>query len=138
MAELQRNIKPNVKRRLYEEAGNKCANPGCPVWRSHIHHIKQWAVYKAHNTPDMIAICPSCHDEVHHGVLGITDDILYSWKLIIRNRFPDTAPIHVEPAPVLKLLTGSICLMNDTERRVVFKLSDNNELSIRVLDGDIL
>lgn len=75
MAKLQRSIKPKIKQRLYEETGNKCANPGCSVWRSHIHHIKQWAVYKVYNAPDMVAICSSCHDEVHHGVLGTTDEV---------------------------------------------------------------
>lgn len=138
MAELQRDIKPSVKRRLYEEAGNKCANPGCSIWRTHIHHIKQWAVYKAHNTPDMIAICPSCHDEVHHGVLGVTDDVLYSWKSIKRSKFPDTAQIHVEPASNLKLLVGSIALSTNKCGRALFKFSDNNKLSIRILDEDII
>lgn len=38
-----------------------------------------------HNDQDhMIAICPTCHDAVHHGPLEITDDTIYSWKSIKR------------------------------------------------------
>src|SRR5471032_2843818 len=99
MAKQQRKITPALKRQLIEQAGGKCANPGCSNWRVHIHHIKHWAVYKVHNAGDMIAVCPSCHDSIHYGRLAIPDEVLYHWKGIARPAVPESAHIYVEPAP---------------------------------------
>lgn len=138
MATAQRKIKPSLKRLLVEKAGGKCANPGCSNWRVHIHHIKHWAVYKAHDVEDMIAICPSCHDAAHHGNLKISDDLLYQWKGVVRPTSPDSVHIYVEPARELKLLTGSICIATTNDQAAVFELSNSNHLKLRVLDGDLL
>lgn len=140
MAKQQRKIKPPLKLQLIREAGEKCANPGCSNWRAHIHHIKQWAIYKAHNAGDMIAVCPSCHDAIHHGRLGIDDEVLYQWKGISRPAAPSATHVYIEPAPkqLLKLLTGTIALSTVNDRKIVFELSNNNHLGVRVLDGDIL
>lgn len=138
MADAQRKIKPALKRLLIDEAGGKCANPGCSNWRTHIHHIKHWAVYKTHGAADMIAICPSCHDAVHHGRLAISDEVLYGWKSVARRDRPEAAFVYVEPATELKLLTGSICLATSNEQAAVFHLSNSNHLKFRVLDGDLL
>ena len=54
----RQKIPKTQKKQLIEEAGGKCANPGCSHWRTHIHHIKHWQVYKAHDTNHMIAVCP--------------------------------------------------------------------------------
>lgn len=138
MAEVQRKIKPALKRLLVDKAGGKCANPGCSNWRVHIHHIKHWAVYKAHEAADMIAICPSCHDTVHHGRLKIPDERLYAWKGVVRKGAPDSVHIYVEPASTLKLLTGSLCISTTNDQVVVFELSNSNQLKLRVLDQDLL
>jgi hypothetical protein len=138
MAELQRKIKPALKRLLIERAGGKCANPGCSNWRVHIHHIKHWAVYKAHSATDMIALCPSCHDATHHGRLEIADEVLYEWKSIVRSGVPDTAHIYVEPSTQLKVLTGSIAIATTNDQAVVFELSNANQLSFRIIDRDLL
>lgn len=138
MAEAQRKIKPTLKRLLIEKAGGKCANPGCANWRVHIHHIKHWVVYKTHTAADMIAICPSCHDAVHHGSLKITDDLLYEWKFIARSGVPDSVHIYVEPASTMKLLTGSLCLSAIHDQATVFELSNSNKLQFRALDQDLL
>ncbi len=138
MAQLQRNIRPELKRALIAEAGGKCANPGCSNWRVHIHHIKQWAVYKANEAPYMIAICPSCHDATHYGRLKITDELLYLWKGIHRPIEPNSAHIYIEPALELKMIIGSICIATKNDQAVVFELSNMNHLKFRVLDQDIL
>jgi len=138
MAERQRKIKPAQKRALIAEAGDKCANPGCANWRVHIHHIKHWAVYKTHDTDHMIAVCPSCHDAIHHGRLHMTDDDLYRWKGLRRSDVVRAAHVYAEPGSDLKLLTGSIALATANDRAIVFSLSPNNNLSFRILDGDIL
>ncbi len=138
MAAHQRKIKPAQKRQLLDEAGDKCANPGCANWRLHVHHIKHWAVYKCHDSADMIAICPSCHDAVHHGSLKVPDATLYLWKNIERPSQPDTVQLFVEPALQLKLLTGTIAISTTNDRAAVFELSNSNRLRLRVLDGDVL
>ena len=138
MATAQRKIKPALKRILVDKAGGKCANPGCSNWRVHIHHIKHWAVYKAHESDDMIAVCPSCHDAAHHGTLKISDETLYEWKGIVRPAIPSVVHIYVEPARELKLLTGSICIATTNDQATVFELSNLNHLKLRVLDGDLL
>ena len=38
------------KAALRAQAGGKCANPGCPVPRTHLHHIREWAVYSPMTT----------------------------------------------------------------------------------------
>ncbi|MGH0498941.1 HNH endonuclease signature motif containing protein [Bacillus wiedmannii] len=98
MAEESRYIPVVIRRELMEEAGYKCANPGCSTRsRLELHHIKEWAVYKVHNTEDMIAICPTCHSYVHHGILEISDERLYEWKTILRN------PVSTEKTDVMKI-----------------------------------
>ena len=138
MADAQRKIKPLLKRLLIDKAGGKCANPGCSNWRVHIHHIKHWAVYKTHAAADMIAICPSCHDAAHHGLLKITDNLLYEWKGVTRAGIPESVHVYVEPASSLKLLTGSFCISTTNDQAAVFELSNSNHLSIRILDHDLL
>jgi len=85
MAKPRTGIGKKKKRALIEEAGNKCANPGCFSSRVELHHIKGWAVYGTHDERHMIAICPTCHDAVHHGRLRIEDETLYGWKSIPRS-----------------------------------------------------
>ncbi|QHD04929.1 HNH endonuclease signature motif containing protein [Pseudomonas sp. R76] len=138
MASAQRKIKPALKRILIEKAGGKCANPGCSNWRVHIHHIKHWAIYKAHTADDMIAVCPSCHDAAHYGHLQITDEMLYQWKDIVRASLPNSIHLYVEPGVELKLLTGSISFTTTNDQAALFELSNSNHLKIRVLDRDLL
>ena len=103
----RQKIRIELKRRLVQEAGGKCANPGCSHWRTHIHHIKHWHVYKAHNANHMIAVCPSCHDEIHHGG-GISDELLYEWKNIPRDHHADIAAhLYVEPSTEIRVLPAA-------------------------------
>lgn len=137
MTKKRKKIKPDVKRKIVSEAGNKCANPGCSNWRIHIHHIKHWAIYQSDDPSILIAVCPSCHDAIHHGSLEFTDDILYKWKGVERPERPNTTHMYIEPSNNIKLLTGSIALSTKNEGVTIFELSDNNKLSFRILDGDI-
>ena len=124
-----------LKRALIREAGGKCANPGCANSRSHFHHIQDWAVYETHDQKHMIAICPACHDAVHHGELKIDDQTLYQWKGIQR---PGTkqAHIYIEPRQEAKLLLGSVALTGPAG--VAFHFSSTNQLSFRLVNNEIL
>lgn len=138
MAEEKRHIPRPIKRRLLEEAGGKCANPGCSNTKTEFHHIKHWAVYKAHRAEDMIAVCPSCHDAAHHGTLRITDELLYEWKQskLETGRHHDV--LFVEPAKELSLLAGSLRLTTRTEQLITFHLSNKNTLAFRVEGLEIM
>jgi hypothetical protein len=134
----QRKIKPDLKRELIEKAGGKCANPGCSNWRVHIHHIKHWRVYKSHCSQHMIAVCPSCHDQIHYGRLPITDQTIYCWKQIARPAKPTSAQIYVEPGQGLRIIAGSIAFATSHFDLNIFRLSRDNYLTACVIDEDIL
>jgi HNH endonuclease len=137
MAKRRKKLKPAVKRQIIEEAGNKCANPGCSNWRVHIHHIKHWSVYESDDPKILIAVCPSCHDAIHQGSLKISDELLYKWKSIKRPKKPISTHMYTEPSKQIKLLTGTIALSTKNEGATVFELAENNKLSFRILEGDI-
>ncbi|MFN7055090.1 HNH endonuclease signature motif containing protein [Hyphomonas sp.] len=138
MAKAHRKIPKSIKRELINRAGNKCSNPGCSNWRVHIHHIQHWAVYGAHHAEHMIAVCPSCHDDIHHGILKLTDEDLYEWRGIRRSDARNIAQLFVEPSTEIKLLAGTICLKSQNSGLTVFEFSNRNLLSFLILDGDIL
>lgn len=135
MVKFRDRIPPRIKRALVKEAGEKCANPGCATYRTHIHHINEWAIYETHDGKKMIAICPTCHDAVHHGTLKIDEEILYRWKGIKRPPIKGDH-LYVEPGNSSKLLLGSIAVTGPSGLRV-FELSSTNKLSFRIVDGDI-
>ena len=88
----------------------------------------------------MIAVCPSCHDEIHHGRLGISDETLYAWKGMRRsNTNIETALVFVEPSQTLEICCGSVKLRTVTEEQLVaFELSNSNRLGFRIEDSEIL
>lgn len=139
MATKSRKVSPALKRKLIEEAGFKCANPGCSCRRVQLHHIKEWAVYKTHDEKDMIALCPSCHDAVHHDkTLPISDEQLRQWKTIARSGRPEVAHVFVEPSEDVRLLIGTISVATAKERFKVFELGGGAKLALAVKDGDLL
>lgn len=135
MARPREPIPQKTKEALIREAGMKCANPGCVNYRTHMHHIRQWAVYETNDQEHMIAICPACHDAVHHGTLKIDDETLYRWKGIPRTATKQDL-LYVEPGHSPKLLLGSVAATGDTGL-TVFQLSPTNRLSFRLANGDI-
>lgn len=130
-------IPDNIKKQLIEEAGNKCANPGCPNTLTEFHHIKEWTIYKTHDQKHMIALCPACHDSVSRGKLRIDDETLYSWKKIAR-KDQDSHQIYVEPSTPVRLLLGSLAVETLNNRVVVFELLENQRLEFEVIDNDII
>jgi hypothetical protein len=137
MAKHRPAVSSALKGELVQGAGGKCANPGCANYRTHLHHIQEWAVYQTHDGAHMIAICPSCHDAVHHGPLVIDDDTVYRWKGIKREAEPRRDHVYVEPGGPPRLLLGTIAVTGD-DGLVVFQLGPTNTLSFRVEDEDLL
>lgn len=137
MTNRRKKLKPSLKSQLIKEAGNKCANPGCSNWRVHIHHIEHWAVYQSDEPEILIAVCPSCHDAIHHGSIVFTNDLLLRWKSIARAEKPTSTHVYIEPSNQIKLLTGTIALATKNIGVTIFDFSKSNQLSFKVLDGDI-
>jgi hypothetical protein len=137
MVKHRPEISNTVKKRLCAEAGQKCANPGCPNRRTQVHHIREWAVYQTHDERHMIVVCPTCHDAIHHGTIPIDDATLYQWKNIPRSPRPFRSHIYVEPASPVKLLLGTVAFTTPN-RALVFELSPLNRLKFSIRDGEIL
>lgn len=137
MATPRTHVPNDIRRTLIEQAGRKCANPGCPVTLLELHHIKEWHIYQTHDAQHMIAICATCHDSVDRGLLQISDETLYRWKGIDRPDSVKTAHIYVEPGPAPKLLLGSIAVRGDSGV-VLFDMSEAHRLSFAIREGEIL
>ncbi len=136
MAQHRPDVGKKVKNKLRGEVGNKCANPGCPNTKTHLHHIKEWAVYGTHDAKDMVAVCPTCHDAIHHGNLAIPDETLYSWKAASRVDRSRTGHLYVEPGGEQVLMLGSIGVTAD-KRAMVFKLSEGSYVNLSLEDDQV-
>jgi hypothetical protein len=137
VAEHRPEVSKQLKTQLRREAGEKCANPGCSATRTHLHHIREWAVYRTHDGAHMIAVCPTCHDAIHHGQLPISDETLYAWKRIPRDGNVVRDHLYVEPAPTPRVLIGSVAVTGP-EGGIAFRLSASQELSFRTSGADLV
>ena len=138
MATKQRKIPPAVKRELIKETGGNCANPGCPHGgRLEFHHIRHWAVYKAHDSEHMIVLCPTCHDAAHFGALQISDEDLYRWKSLHQQR-ERVAQVFVPPAARIRMLAGSLAFETTSDRVTILQFPDGANAGFRILDEDLL
>jgi hypothetical protein len=137
MTKRRSKIPPEMHERLLAEAGQKCANPGCPNIRTHIHHIKEWAVYQTHDERYMIAVCPSCHFAIHHGAIALTDEVVLAWKGI--DRTPNIARHHIYVEPKLPPETwfGGFAVRL-IDRGAVINLSPTNSVSMQIVDSELL
>jgi hypothetical protein len=136
MARYRAKVKQIVKQTLINQAGGKCANPGCPNRLTEIHHIKRWAVYETHDIEHMIAICPACHDAVSRGNLRVSDEDTYRWKGIERPAAARTGSIFVEPGPAPSLLFGSF-VFRGVDGITLFDFA-RQKVSIAVRDGELI
>ncbi|MBK5517962.1 HNH endonuclease [Pseudomonas sp. TH10] len=135
MAENARRIPRKIREKILDDAGGKCANPGCDNSRLEIHHIKQWAVYKTHDDKHMIAVCPACHDACHFGKMKITDEQLYQWKGISKEARYAESHIFVSSSPKTRISAGTVTLEATKEREtVIFDLPSLNKLQYSVKD----
>lgn len=125
------------KRMLIEEAGGKCANPGCPNRLVQIHHICEWHVYQTHNEKHMIAVCAGCHDAIHRGNLQITDEMLYTWKRMRRIDSHVHTNLWVEPGLRPQLWLGTFAFQSEGMVSVI-KLSPHNYISFEIRGSDLL
>ena len=86
----------------------------------------------------MIAICPTCHYHAHHGEMKIDELTIRSWKKARRNA-SNTGYLYIEPDPLPRMLMGRIYWKRQVgDGALVFQLSVRNQVSFRVIPGNIL
>jgi hypothetical protein len=84
----------------------------------------------------MTAVCPTCHDAIHHGSLEISDETIYEWKRIKR-KGEIRSHVYVEPGQEPSIILGSVGIRGKAGARA-FQMSETARLSFRVVDSDIL
>lgn len=68
-----------TERKLYQEAGSRCANCGkTEVEKLRIHHIVPFTENPKHDLEHMILLCLECHDDADRG--NISREELYAMK----------------------------------------------------------
>lgn len=136
MAQRRTKVRPEMKLLLVDQAGGKCANPGCANRLVQLHHIKQWHVYQTHDEAHMIAVCAGCHDHIHRGELRISDEDLYKWKRIDRTKAATTGQIFIEPGPAPVVVLGNARL-EGSDGVVAFDFS-RHRLAFAVREGNLM
>ncbi len=139
-AKYRPSVPSKIKERIYDECGEKCANPGCTSRLLHMHHIKEWHIYRTHDAKHMICLCPTCHAYAHSKVLTITSNLLVQWKKA-RSTREYSATVHADACEGhnTKLLLGSILIApeNIDNSLVVFRMSANCYLQFEIRDNNI-
>lgn len=130
MAKPRQKVSRRQLEALIAEAGGKCANPGCFVRQTELHHIKHWAVYASNDEEHMIALCPACHDAAHRGSIRLDDMTLYTWKKIVRKQTKHDY-FAVEPGKSGILFLGQHAVKCVESTRVI-DLSEGTSLEFRV------
>ena len=54
-------IPAETRRRIFVEAGHRCAIPTCRHIEIDVHHIIPWSICRDHKYENLIALCPNCH-----------------------------------------------------------------------------
>ena len=88
-------IVPDRTRRIVEHRDQKCRVPWCPHKRwLQIHHIIHWTSDGPTETWNLVALCPACHRQHHHGELAITGNADHPDGLTFTDRNGNT----IDPA----------------------------------------
>lgn len=132
----RKKIKADLKEKLLNEMGNKCANPGCANIRTHLHHIKEWAIYQSDDPAILIPVCPTCHDAIHHGKIKITENELLGWKQIKRNQTHHRAHVYIEPSNEFSILLGPYQLKY-SENEIIVLDFDGPKLAFSIRNSEI-
>ncbi|MCF6171161.1 MAG: HNH endonuclease [Bacteroidales bacterium] len=83
------------KRRIKEEAGNRCAIPNCNVTSPlDIHHIQYQENGGSDEDDNLICLCRNCHGRVHNNDIEDISIRTYKRNLVLRSArlFPHEVP----------------------------------------------
>lgn len=81
-----------MKRRLFEEAGYRCAIPTCKGTAAlEMAHIEPWSKVRSHDFENMIVLCAVDHTRFDRGDIPIQSIRAYKANLsLLSNRYNDT------------------------------------------------
>jgi hypothetical protein len=85
----------------------------------------------------MIALCPTCHDAVHHGQFEIPDETLRAWKRLNRRSDPVRDHLYIEPRTSPAIVLGTIDIRSKRDT-IVLQLTESLRLSFRIIDNALL
>lgn len=83
-APASRYIPVQIKHEIEQKYHGHCGFPGCKKSSDVYHHVKRFALNKAHNLASIVPLCKEHHDVVHGGWIGNEQDPLvrpFDWKL---------------------------------------------------------
>ena len=75
------SISAILRRRLYVEAGHRCAIPTCLQTPIDLHHIIPWEKCKEHSYDNLIALCPTCHRRADRSEIDRQSLFMYKARL---------------------------------------------------------
>ncbi len=74
-------IPADIRRRVFVEAGHRCAIPTCRYIEVDVHHIIPWSQCQAHEYDNLICLCPNCHRRADRGEIDRKALRLYKMNL---------------------------------------------------------
>lgn len=83
-APASRYIPAQIKREIEQKYHGHCGFPGCKKSSDVYHHVKRFALNKAHNPEMIVPLCKEHHDVTHGGWVGNEQDSLvrpFEWIL---------------------------------------------------------
>lgn len=87
---------------------------------------------------EMIAVCPNCHDAIHHGAIAISDDVVRAWKRIRRVSSSVRDLIYVEPGARCAVGLTRTLSVESVQDTVVVEFAGLQRIAFRVIDQEIL
>lgn len=83
-APASRYIPVQIRHEIEQKYHGHCGFPGCKKSSDVYHHVRRFALNKAHNLASIVPLCKEHHDVVHGGWVGNEQDPLvrpFDWKL---------------------------------------------------------
>lgn len=78
---MTRYIPINIKRRIEEKHGRKCAFPKCNKPAVALHHTRRFAYSKNHDPEKIVPLCKKHHELAHYGEIKNEGEIAEKWQL---------------------------------------------------------
>ena len=152
-------VPAELKRRLLQEAGFRCAVPTCrTIDPLDIEHIDGWAKVKEHKFENMIVLCANCHARVTRGKIPKSAIRNYKANLAVTNgRYSlfemrlleffyvgyeamTENKTYITPVSISRKISEDSCLhvkglVDDGYLKLSSMLDVNNEIDAEVLKG---
>ncbi|MCF6317160.1 MAG: HNH endonuclease [Marinosulfonomonas sp.] len=129
MMSPSRHVPVALKRKLFEEAGYRCAVPTCRGASAlEVEHIDEWSVVKEHLFENLIVLCATCHSRVTRGEIE---------KSAIQNYKANLAIISGRYSLFeMRLIETFELIITDGYHAKSYKIAENDLLHVKGLIDD--